>query len=624
MPRPILLKTRFLNNIFLIAAGVAVALLVYLQLVLHPAYEKLLIENAEDEAGRFASYLIAAYHLDRPHQTLVRADIPTHISEEVGRLQGDEALVKLRIFAANGEILFSSEPAEIGTVNAHPYFHNQVAKGISYSKTVRKNSVSAEKETVKTDVVETYVPIMSSGTFVGAIETYYDITDSYASIRDLTIHSLIILGGVACLLLALLYFALEQADKSIRGRQIAEEELKKINEKLESRVAERAGELLRVNETLTNEIAERTLAQMALTGALSDMQESREKLRAILISMRDGLLVIEEGRITMLNAAAAAILRIDEKEAVGQRLDQLVNPAADCRLLTQLARLDDETKQVHYERTRGDDEASARTYQIRRSILRNDQGTAYGVILLLQDFTQEREIEKMKSDFLNMAAHELSTPLASILGYTELLTGEHAGQLTPEQKSEALAFINTRAEALSRIVDDLLDVSRIEAGKSISILPAPFDLCAILRRMMVSYREENTTHRFALDCQNKNEEIVADQIRIGQVLENLFSNAVKYTPPGGEIRAGCYSDGDRIRIVISDRGIGMTEEQLTHIFDKFYRADTSDTARSGVGLGMSIAKHIVDAHGGHIKVESGPGKGTTVTVNLPRKPLTSR
>ena len=89
---------------------------------------------------------------------------------------------------------------------------------------MRKNSVSAEKETVKTDVVETYVPIMSSGTFVGAIETYYDITDSYASIRDLTIHSLIILGGVACLLLALLYFALEQADKSIRGRQIAEEE----------------------------------------------------------------------------------------------------------------------------------------------------------------------------------------------------------------------------------------------------------------------------------------------------------------------------------------------------------------------------------------------------------------
>ena len=211
----IVLTTRFLNNIFLIAFGIAAALLIYLCLVLHPAYEKLLIENAEDEAGRFASYLIAAYHLDKPRQALTRADIPAHISEEVGRLQGDEALVKLRIFAANGEIVFSSLPKEIGTVNTYPYFRDEVAKGQIYSKTVRKDSMTAEMEMVKTDVVETYVPIMIENRFLGAIETYYDVTDSYANIRELTLHSLIILGGVACLLLALLYFALEQADRSV-------------------------------------------------------------------------------------------------------------------------------------------------------------------------------------------------------------------------------------------------------------------------------------------------------------------------------------------------------------------------------------------------------------------------
>jgi signal transduction histidine kinase len=618
-----LLRTRFLKAIFLGALALAVALLVYLATVLHPAYETLLIENAEDEASRFSTYLVTAYHLDNPAQPLERGSIPAHIAEEVGRLQADEELVKLRIFSSRGEIIFSSLPKEIGTLNTYPYFHEQVAKGEFYSKTVEKDSVTAEMEIVKRDVVETYIPIMVNDHFHGAIETYYDVTDSYRNIGTLTRHSLFVLGSVASALLALLYFALNQADKSLQGRQKAEKELRLTNDRLEQRVAERAGELLRVNESLTNEIAERTLTQMALSGALSDMQESREKLQAILTSVSDGLLVIDDGRISIINQAAATILQTSVTDATGKKLVEIVASPIVAQALGRLVTSRDEDEDqidLEYPPRPG---TRPRTYQVRRSILSNEHGIVYGAILLLQDVTHAREVEQMKSDFLNMAAHELSTPLATIIGYTELLTGEHGDQLTLPQKEEALTYINNKAEALSRIVDDLLDVSRIEAGKGISIVCAPFDYCASMRRLMTAYRDAYPTYRFALDCQLENSEIVADQVRIDQILENLLSNAVKYTPAGGEIRIVSSEQGEAIQIKVIDGGIGMTAEQVEHVFDKFYRADTSDTARPGVGLGMSIARHIIEAHGGTIKVDSTPGKGTTVTIQLPRNSATS-
>ena len=168
-----MLKTRFLKNIFLAAITTAVVLLTYLYLVVHPAYRELLIENAEDEAVRFASFLIASHNLDKP---LSRENLPAKITNEVGRLHGDEMLIKLRIFSPEGEILFSTLPKEVGNLNERDYFHNSVAKGNVYSKTVKKDAMTAEMEIVTTDLVETYVPIMNGGHFNGAIETYYDIT----------------------------------------------------------------------------------------------------------------------------------------------------------------------------------------------------------------------------------------------------------------------------------------------------------------------------------------------------------------------------------------------------------------------------------------------------------------
>lgn len=228
---------------------------------------------------------------------------------------------------------------------------------------------------------------------------------------------------------------------------------------------------------------------------------------------------------------------------------------------------------------------------------------------------------RMKSEFISTAAHELRTPLAAIMGYTELLLDQKTMQgFDPQQKREFLVTIQERAEDLTRIVDELLDLSRIEAGQKISLDIRPCNLATVLDGVINDFRTRFPDRTFVLripthcspDCR-------ADPVRLRQVIANLLDNAVKYSPLGGEIVAGCAGQCATCHIYVSDQGIGMSPEQRLKIFDQFYRADTSNTAIGGLGLGLSLAKQIIEGHGGRIEVESEVGKGSTLTVVLPKE-----
>ena len=610
----VLLKTRFLNNVFLSAIIIAVALMAYLYVVVHPAYRELLIENAEDEAVRFSSFLITSQQLDQP---LSQKNIPVEITDEVGRLHGDEMLIKLRIFSPEGVIIYSTLPKEMGSVNDHEYFHNFVATGNVYSKTVKKNAMTAEMEIVTKDLVETYVPIMTGARFNGAIETYYDITESSQKINNLTQHSLALLGSLSLILLSLLYYALYHADLSIVARKKAENDLRLANDKLEQRVAERAGELIKVNESLSREIAERSLAQLALSEALSEMRDDKEKISGILRSVDDGLLVVDSSnQIVLMNTPAEKILAIPQKEALGKDLFRVIENADLNETFTRL--LSHEALSSHNSEFPFSDAGQELIYHARTSHLRDEDETIHGTVILMQNVTQERKLESMKAEFLAMAAHELSTPLATIIGYADLLAGEHAPDLTPEIQNESLAFIHDKANALSRIVDDLLDISRAESGQQLSINKVSFDLCQNLESMVKNYDEMHTGHSILLEGCALDSDVYADPVRIGQVLDNIMSNAVKYTPPGGQILVDCKIENNSFRVEISDNGIGMSAGQLEHVFNKFYRADASDTAKPGIGLGMSITRLIIEGHNGTISIQSEPDQGTKVIFYLPR------
>lgn len=216
-----------------------------------------------------------------------------------------------------------------------------------------------------------------------------------------------------------------------------------------------------------------------------------------------------------------------------------------------------------------------------------------------------------------MVAHELGTPLTAVMGYSELLAGEGVKQFPEELVDEMLVTVHKEAERLSRIVDDLLDISRMEAGQKLSMNIDTFCLSEVVEQTLEQYGKVENSRHFELILPGGPVEMSGDSGRIKQLLGNLFSNAVKYSPQGGVVRVAVACEGGACEISVADQGLGLTETQLARVFDKFYRADSSNTAIRGTGLGLSIARHIVDAHGGNIWMESRFGHGTTVHFVLP-------
>ena len=230
-----------------------------------------------------------------------------------------------------------------------------------------------------------------------------------------------------------------------------------------------------------------------------------------------------------------------------------------------------------------------------------------------------RDSDRMKTQFISTAAHELRTPLSSVLGYAELLLHpETIGGIDANQQREFLDEIYGKAEALCKIVDDLLDVSRVESGVSIPLEKKQYDLGEIIRKEVGHFRVHTSKRQFELTLsENQGALIWVDRNKLVQILENLISNAVKFSPAGGLIRINGTVTDRGYRLVVADEGIGMTPEQVELMFDKFYRADHTNTAIDGLGLGMHIIHHIIKAHEGDIRVASNLGKGTVVTVDLP-------
>ncbi len=172
---------------------------------------------------------------------------------------------------------------------------------------------------------------------------------------------------------------------------------------------------------------------------------------------------------------------------------------------------------------------------------------------------------------------------------------------------------------LGNIITDLLDISRIESGLGFSLNKAPCNIADIISGAITPFREQFPKHQFQVVLPEGSVELMVDKEKIEQVLENFLSNAVKYAPEGGLIRVTGELSEEHYQVSIEDPGIGMTREQVEKIFDKFYRADASHTATPGTGLGMSIVKYLVEAHGGKVWVESELGKGTTVRFIIPRE-----
>lgn len=343
-------------------------------------------------------------------------------------------------------------------------------------------------------------------------------------------------------------------------------------------------------------------------------------VEAIAITTFDGL-------VEKVNPAFTQITGFAEEEILGQAIQRLnagdVNRQAYQEMRAQIQQRGFWCGELWNLRKTGDQ------FAVRLSVtaVRNVHGRITHYISVFYDISARKEAERLllemnqiKSEFISAAAHELRTPLSAILGFAEIARNPQLfGGFTEEQIQEFLDEIYDRGEALSQIIDDLLDIGRIESGKPIELKFESCSLAEILGKALEFHRIRDKKHRFVLEVPASlpNTNCLVDRYRINQVLENLLSNAVKYSKPGTDIRLGCHLQGDCWEISVADQGIGMTPEQVERVFDKFYRVDASNTAVGGLGLGMSIARQIVESHGGSIGLTSAVGEGTTVTVRLP-------
>ncbi|HEX6313240.1 MAG TPA: HAMP domain-containing sensor histidine kinase [Gemmatimonadaceae bacterium] len=260
-----------------------------------------------------------------------------------------------------------------------------------------------------------------------------------------------------------------------------------------------------------------------------------------------------------------------------------------------------------------------------------DRGDEFG--RLAESFrsmaAQLEELDRLKAEFVSVATHELKTPVNVMLGYLQLLQENVYGDLTDRQR-EIAATLVSQTQQLSRLIRQLLDVSRFDAGGG-KLESRPVVLSEFLDdlekafRVLALQREVNFEVRIDRDIPH---EVLWDPVRMNEVLGNLLSNAFKFTNKGGRVSLLVGREGDHVRMAVSDTGAGIPRDQLPHIFEKFYQADTqAPLALRGAGLGLAIAKSILSAHGGSIEVESRVGVGTTFTIRLPvrviRRPSTS-
>ena len=364
-------------------------------------------------------------------------------------------------------------------------------------------------------------------------------------------------------------------------------------------------------KNLSTEIKELENLSSAVTSLVStfDLRHStldseRARLATVLDQMTDGVLIADsQGLVQFANPAAGKLFQtsnpIQRSLTEVIRNHQLVEAWRRCQ---QTGELQSESVEVP---TR---------HQFLQLVVIPDSH-ASGSLLLVQDLTRVRRLETVRRDFISNLSHELRTPLASLKALTETL--QDGALDDPPAARRFIDQIQIEVDALTQMVTELLELSRIESGRlTLDLRPvAPCDLLDSASGRM-QLQAERARLSLRVECADNLQKVKIDTQRLEQVLVNLIHNAVKFTRSGGELILEAEAGTGEVRFAVRDTGIGIPEEDVPRIFERFYRVDKSRSG-SGTGLGLSIAKHIVEAHGGKIWAESVEGRGSTIYFTIP-------
>ena len=334
------------------------------------------------------------------------------------------------------------------------------------------------------------------------------------------------------------------------------------------------------------------------------LESERSRLATVLDQITDGVLIADAtGLIQFANPAVGRLFQF------GQPLNHSIAEVVRHHQLVEAWRRCQQTRQIQSESV----EVPTR-HQYLQLVVIPDQHSS-GSLLLVQDLTHIRRLETVRRDFVSNLSHELRTPLASLKALAETL--QEGALDDPPAARRFVHQIQTEVDALTQMVNELLELSKIESGR-FSLERSPVAATDLLhsaaKRMHV--QAERAHLRLHVESVDDLPKVEVDSQRLEQVLVNLIHNAVKFTRPGGEVILCAEPIPDGVRFAVRDTGVGIPADEVSRIFERFYRVDKSRTG-SGTGLGLSIAKHIVEAHGGKIWAESEEGKGSTFYFSIP-------
>ena len=441
---------------------------------------------------------------------------------------------------------------------------------------------------------------------IGELESQTNLLALIHQVRHNTIISLIISAVVFAIVGVLISiflskFVIYPIDKLIKSaEEITDEDKSKFKDRKLIKNKNNVGDLENVFGVMTTELKEK----------LSEVSTQKNQIETILLHMTDGIIAFNmKGEIILINPAAKKFLSIRPEDNTFEDIFNKFNVDINLEKVIYLENWTSTEQRIAVE---------DRYVNVFFAPFKNETDRPDGVIAVIQDITEHVKLDNMQKEFVADVSHELKTPITSIMGYADTLL---EGEYDKETQNKFLNVIATEARRMARLVTDLLTLSRYDNNKKIT-KKEKFDLGELVKKCQDKLAIEIKKKGHKVNCFVTADvpPVYADKDDIARVVLNILTNSIKYTPNGGEIKiyvGFVYNDA---YIKIFDNGIGIPEEDLNRIFERFYRVDKARTREmGGTGLGLSIAKEILDKNGGSIDIKSVVGQGTEVVIRIPTK-----
>ena len=515
------------------------------------------------------------------------------LSLEIRRI-GQPSEERITVIDTNGKVLVDSEE-DASTMENHadrPEFSAALNEGYGES--------SRFSTTLGYEMIYVAVPVTSEDTIIGAVRValpLIEVDDMVGSVVAsiivallITIILVIISGWLVARILTRPIREVTEASRRISSGE--------LNQRINTGAMDETGDLARSFNTMSVQLAE----------MVNHMNEDRARLSGILDNIADGVIMTDiEGNIIIANEAIRTIFRVNNKTLIGKPLIEKLHDHEIGELLNTCLETGNQQaiqfESNHYKRY---------INAIAVPVIRD---RTVGALLLFQDLTELRNLQTMRRELIGNMSHDFRTPLAGIKAMVETLSDGAIDDTNVAM--DFLARIESEVDRLTQMVSELTELSRIETGSSelnLKMADIRFLINDAINRIKSQAERKNI--QIVVESKTEIPDINVDRERILQVLINLLHNAVKFTGQNGRIAIYYGCENDEVRVDIVDNGIGIAENDLPHVFERFYMADRSRTG-GGTGMGLAIAKHVIEAHHGKITAQSTAGKGSTFSIFFP-------